>query len=159
MILVGLGSNIDGPWGNPRASVERALQELNAGPIRLIRHSALVDTDPYGRKNQPRYVNAVAIITTHLPPEALLRRLLYIEVKGGRKRRLRWGPRTIDLDLLDYHGLKLRHRKIRSAALVLPHPEIPKRRFVLAPIAEIAPRWLHPVSCMNAKFLLHRLHR
>jgi 2-amino-4-hydroxy-6-hydroxymethyldihydropteridine diphosphokinase len=159
MILVGLGSNIDGPWGDPHASVQQALQELNIGPIRLVRHSSLIDTDPYGRKNQPRYVNAVAIIATHLPPEALMRRLLDIEIKGGRKRRLRWGPRTIDLDLLDYHGLRLRCNQPRSKALILPHPEILKRDFVLGPIAEIAPNWIHPVIRVNALLLHRRLLR
>jgi 2-amino-4-hydroxy-6-hydroxymethyldihydropteridine diphosphokinase len=159
MILVGLGSNIDGPWGNPRASMERALQELNVGPIRVIRHSPLIDTDPYGRKNQPRYVNAVAIIATHLPPEALMRRLLTIEAKGGRKRRLRWGPRTIDLDLLDYNGLRLRSKQRKSNALVLPHPEIHNREFVLFPVTQIAPNWKHPLKLKSAKVLLRLLHR
>ncbi len=159
MILVGLGSNMDGPWGNPRASVERALQELSTGPIRLIQHSALIDTDPYGRKNQPRYVNAVARVATHLPPDALMRRLLGIEVNGGRKRRLRWGPRTIDLDLLDYHGLSLRFGSAKNTALVLPHPELHHRTFVLGPIKEVAPRWIHPVFRQPVSVLLRRLHR
>ncbi len=158
MILVGLGSNIDGPWGNPRASVERALQEMNTGPIHLIHHSTLIDTDPYGRKNQPRYVNAVARIATHLPPDALMRRLLAIEVKGGRMRRLRWGPRTIDLDLLDYHGLILRFGLAKNTALVLPHPELHHRTFVLEPMKELAPRWVHPVFRLPVNALLRRLH-
>jgi 2-amino-4-hydroxy-6-hydroxymethyldihydropteridine diphosphokinase len=158
MILVGFGSNMEGPWGNPRASVERALQEMNTGPIRLITHSELIDTDPYGRKNQPRYVNAVAHIVTHLPPDALMRRLLAIEIKGGRKRRLRWGPRTIDLDLLDYHGFTLRFGSPKNTTLVLPHPDLHRRTFVLAPIKEIAPRWVHPVFRLPVNTLLYRLH-
>jgi 2-amino-4-hydroxy-6-hydroxymethyldihydropteridine diphosphokinase len=155
---VGLGSNMEGPWGNPRASVERALQELNSGPISLITHSKLIDTDPYGRKNQPRYVNAVARIVTHLPPDALMRRLLAIEIQGGRKRRMRWGPRTIDLDLLDYHGFTLRFGAPKNTALVLPHPDLHRRIFVLGPIKELAPRWIHPVFHQSVNTLLHRLH-
>ncbi len=149
---------MEGPWGNPRASVERALLELNQGPIQLLRQSTLIDTDPFGRKNQPRYVNAVASIATHLPPDSLMRRLLGIEVKGGRKRRLRWGPRTIDLDLLDYHGIKLRFGAAKNVSLVLPHPEIHRRAFVLEPIHEIASRWIHPVFHQTAGVLVHRLH-
>ena len=152
MILIGLGSNMDGPWGNPEATVHRALRALDEGPIRLVRRSRLVVSAPFGRKNQPPFVNAVAQVESHLPPEALMRRLHAIEHAGGRRRRQRWGPRTLDLDLLDYHGLIRRH------PVVLPHPGISERDFVLAPIAEIAPRWRHPLSRASARAMLHGRH-
>lgn len=147
MILIGLGSNLDGPWGTPRQAVARALAQLDRAGIRLCVASPPIVTMPLGPANQPHYVNAVARIETHLPPEALMRRLHAIERAAGRKRRCRWGPRTLDLDLLDYHGL------VRGAGPVLPHPGIAGRDFVLAPIAEIAPRWRHPVSQRTAREL------
>jgi 2-amino-4-hydroxy-6-hydroxymethyldihydropteridine diphosphokinase len=145
MILVGLGSNVAGPWGSPRATVMQALRELDHGGTRLVAASTLVETSPFGKINQPSFVNAVARITTAMPPEALMLHLHDIERRAGRRRRLRWGPRTLDLDLLDYHGL------VRRGRLMLPHPGIAERDFVLGPLREIAPHWRHPVTKRNAE--------
>ncbi|WP_119391698.1 2-amino-4-hydroxy-6-hydroxymethyldihydropteridine diphosphokinase [Taklimakanibacter lacteus] len=145
MILVGLGSNVTGPWGSPKETVMRALRELDRGGTRLVRASALVQTSPFGKINQPSFVNAVARITTAMPPAALMLHLHDIERLAGRRRRMRWGPRTLDLDLLDYHGL------IRRGSLKLPHPGIAERDFVLAPLMEIAPQWRHPVTRRTAQ--------
>jgi 2-amino-4-hydroxy-6-hydroxymethyldihydropteridine diphosphokinase len=97
-------------------------------------------------------VNAVAEVESRLSPEALLKRLHIIERLAGRRRTLRWGPRTLDLDLIDYHGV-IR----RSAPPVLPHPGIAERIFVLAPIAEIAPHWRHPETRLTAAAMLKKL--
>lgn len=158
MIIVALGSNMPGPWGNPRESVTRAASELNVWPIRLLHLSSMIDNDPFGRKNQPRFVNAVAVVETHLPPDALMRRLHMIEQKGGRRRASRWGPRTIDLDLIDYHGLQRPARFAMGRRLVLPHPGLSKRRFVLEPLAEIAPRWRSRTKGLTAAAMLRLLH-
>ncbi len=148
---------MSGPWGDPRANVERALAELDRFPLHLVRQSALIDTDPFGKKNQPRFVNAVAEISTHLPPEILMRKLLQIERLGGRKRNARWGPRTIDLDLLDYNGRILRFTGTKGTLLSLPHPGMTDRSFVLEPISEIAPHWLHPVFKTTVRSLKRKL--
>jgi 2-amino-4-hydroxy-6-hydroxymethyldihydropteridine diphosphokinase len=145
MILVGLGSNVSGPWGTPRETVLRALRELDAGGTRLIAASRLVETAPFGKVNQPSFVNAAARIATAMPAETLMHHLHDIERRAGRRRRLRWGPRTLDLDLLDYHGL------VRSGRLMLPHPGIAERDFVLTPLSEIAPGWRHPVTRLSAR--------
>ena len=160
MILIGLGANTAGPWGSAEASLLRALDQLGRWPLRLKAVSRLIKTAPFGRPNQPPFVNAVAAIETHLPPEGLMRALHAIEQAAGRRRGVRWGPRTLDLDLLDYHGL-VRRRAFPMAAtlrpLILPHPGIGARIFVLAPIAEIAPRWRHPVCHRSAAQMLRRL--
>ena len=153
MILVGLGSNMDGPWGTPRATVERALAALDRDGMRLEAVSRLLVSSPFGRINQPPFVNAVVRIATHLPPAALMRRLHAIERAAGRRRGIRWGPRTLDLDLIDYHGL----RSPVGARLKLPHPGIAERQFVLGPIAEIAPSWKHPTTHLTAAMMLRRL--
>lgn len=146
MILIALGSNLSGPWGSPAATLARALVELDRGPLRLRAVSRVIITKPFGRKNQPDFANAVASIVTHLPPRALLSRLHAIERAAGRQRRLRWGPRTLDLDLLDYHGLIIRPAGGQLHGLELPHPGILQRAFVRGPLAEIAPRWRHPIT-------------
>src|SRR5690349_7292509 len=147
MILVALGSNVSGPWGKPRDTVLRALRELDADGTQLIVASSLVETAPFGKLNQPTFVNAVARISTAMPPDALMLHLHDIERHAGRRRRLRWGPRTLDLDLLDYHGL------VRHGRLELPHPGIAERDFVLTPLMEIAPNWRHPVTRRSAQMM------
>ena len=151
MILIGIGSNVSGPWGPPAATVARALAALDEAPLRLVKASRPIVTAPFGRTDQPDFINAVAEIETGLEPPALLAHLHAIERRAGRRRTLRWGPRTLDLDLLDYDGLVLPDHP------VLPHPGIPERSFVLGPIAEIAPHWRHPVLHETAATLLARL--
>ncbi len=160
MILIGLGSNMTGPWGTPRDCVGRALQVLDEQPFKLLRASALIETTPYGKQDQPAYINAVARIKTRLPALVLLQALRSMERSAGRERRERWGERTLDLDILDYDGVVLGEGVEQSvdAELVLPHPAIAEREFVLAPIVEIAPRWKHPVTGMTARKMLAALN-
>jgi 2-amino-4-hydroxy-6-hydroxymethyldihydropteridine diphosphokinase len=153
MKLVAIGSNMWGPWGSPEQAVARALVALNSDGIKLLRASRLLRTAPFGRPNQPDFVNAVAQIGSHLPPMALLQKLHAIEKSAGRRRALRWGPRTLDLDILDYDGLVRRHDK----TLILPHPGLEARIFVLKPIAEMTSRWRHPVTHRSAAHMLRRL--
>lgn len=131
-VFVGLGSNLD----DPRGQVLRALRELAAiERTRLVRHSSLYRSDPWGLADQPAYVNAVAELATALDARALLSRLLAIERGHGRRRDgVRWGPRTLDLDLLAYGDAR-----IDEPELVVPHPRARERAFVLVPLAEIAP--------------------
>ncbi len=122
---IGLGSNL----GDRRAMIAGALERLH--PRRV---SAVVETEPVGRTGQPRFLNAVAELETELPPAELLARLLDVERGLGRVRLERWGPRTIDLDLLLYGD-----EQRSSESLSLPHPELHRRRFVLEGLAELCP--------------------
>ncbi len=157
MILIALGSNQSGPWGTPEQTLQRALVELNKLPVKLMRVSGLIQTAPFGVANQPNFVNAVAQIETALSPHALLRRLHMIERHAGRKRGRRWGPRTLDLDIIDYNGQCMKQKSQVPKALILPHPGIAERSFVLEPIAEIAPRWKHPVNHKTAASMIQKL--
>src|SRR5262245_1631735 len=137
MILIGLGSNMNGPWGTPEQTLKRTLLELAKAGVPSRRTSRLIKTAPFGKLDQPPFVNAVAEVTTYLPPDALLRKLHTIERRAGRRRGVRWGPRTLDLDLLDYHGLLMpgEERVVNGVRrLILPHPGIAERPFVLSPI-------------------------
>lgn len=129
--FVGLGSNLD----DPRRQVERAFDELAAlSSTRLVARSSLYRSAPWGVTDQPAFVNAVAGLDTRLPPRELLQALLSIERGHGRVRDgSRWGPRTLDLDLLACDDLR-----IDEPDLVLPHPHLARRAFVLVPLAEIA---------------------
>jgi 2-amino-4-hydroxy-6-hydroxymethyldihydropteridine diphosphokinase len=126
---VALGSNLDEPVGQ----VQRAFAELDAMPAtRLVARSRLYRTVPVGPP-QPDYVNAVAVLDTALDPETLFDGLLAIEAAHGRVRAERWGPRTLDLDLLVYGGAV-----IDTPRLTVPHPQLAVRSFVLVPLAEVA---------------------
>jgi 2-amino-4-hydroxy-6-hydroxymethyldihydropteridine diphosphokinase len=146
---LGLGANL----GDPRQQVLEALELLkNADEVEVTRVSTFYRNPPLGPEDQPWYVNAVARVRTRLGPEELLRLLQQIEAALGRVRGEKWGPRLIDLDLLLYNG-----EMIFTPNLVVPHPEMHHRAFVLAPLAEIAPRAWHPVLLKNAEDLLAEL--
>lgn len=134
---VGLGSNL----GDRRATLEGAVAELGNTPgVRVLRVSSFHDTDPVGGPPQPRYLNAVAEVETSLAPRALLDWLLAVEERFGRARGERWGPRTLDLDLLLHGGLV-----INEPGLAVPHPRLAERAFVLSPLCELVPDGRHPV--------------
>ena len=162
MIIIALGSNVEGPWGSPTQTVEQALVWLDSGPTRVLKASSLIKTKPFGLTEQPDFVNAVAIIETELEPAPLMRHLHDIELAADRRRTVRWGPRTLDLDLIDYNG-EIRdgtgRAKGHQRSLILPHPGISEREFVLAPIAEIAPQWRHPVLRKTAGELLREIQQ
>lgn len=131
LAYIGLGSNLDAP----RDQLNRALAALAILPLsERVAHSSLYASAPVGPQDQPDFVNAVAAIRTRLSPLALLDQLQAIEQRHRRIRERHWGPRTLDLDLLWYDDLTQ-----RSPRLTLPHPEMHRRRFVLEPLAEIAP--------------------
>jgi 2-amino-4-hydroxy-6-hydroxymethyldihydropteridine diphosphokinase len=153
MILIGVGSNMPGPWGAPEDTVIRVPLELDRGPVRVARVSSPLRTTPFGLTDQPAFTNAALAIETDLPPSALLSHLQALERRAGRHRGIRWGPRTLDLDLLDYRGLV---RKDHSG-LVLPHPGIAERPFVLIPLIQIAPQWRHPVTGLTAAEMLAKV--
>lgn len=128
---IALGSNLD----DPRAQVERGFDALAALPgTTLNARSRLFRTRPWGVVDQPDFVNAAALIVTRLEPRALLAALLAAETRAGRVRRVRNGPRVLDLDLLCYGD-----RVIHATDLDLPHPRLHERAFVLLPLADIAP--------------------
>ncbi len=131
--FVGLGSNL----GDREALLCSALGELAAAPgLRLCAVSRFHETAPVGGPPQGPFLNAVARLAWAGGPEALLDLLLAVEARHGRRRGLRWGPRTLDLDLLCSLPAVTVHRPPR---LVLPHPRLEERRFVLEPLAELAP--------------------
>lgn len=152
---LGVGSNLDAPAAQVSSGL-RALTELPES--RLLRQSGLYATPPMGPSDQPDYVNAVALVATRLEPLALLDALQAIEHVHHRVRERHWGPRTLDLDLLCYGDLVLTHPR-----LVLPHPGIMERAFVVIPLLEIAPELRIPglpsLPRMAAALAAHPIRR
>jgi 2-amino-4-hydroxy-6-hydroxymethyldihydropteridine diphosphokinase len=153
VILVGIGSNLAAlGFNSPRATAAAALESLAAGGAAVTGRSRWYLSEPVPPSDQPWFVNAVASLDTALDATALLDLLLAVEDRFGRRRGIANAARTLDLDLLDYHG-----RRCRSPRLTLPHPRLHRRRFVLLPLAEIAPGWRHPRLGLGAGDLLARL--
>ena len=146
---IGFGSNI----GDRLVHIQNAIHTLSKTEgITLQKISSVYKTDPIGYEAQAQFLNGVAAIQTNLPPLSLLHTLKDIETIIGRQHRIRWGPREIDLDILIYGDLCFQTEK-----LVIPHPEMHLRRFVLVPLAEIAPDIVHPVFQETIQTLLERL--
>lgn len=153
LILIGLGGNLDSPrWGPPRQTLTAALDTLGDEDVVVVARSGWYRSAPIPPSGQPWFVNAVASVATGLDPFGLLAAMQRVETRFGRVRGERNAARTIDLDLLDYRG-----ERIDTADLTLPHPRLHLRRFVLEPLAEIAPGWRHPASRLTASQLLAQL--
>jgi len=147
---IGLGSNL----GDREATIRAALDRLRAHPhIEVTAESRLIETEPVGGPpGQPAFLNGAAAVETDLAPHALLDALKQIEHALGRRPRERWGPREIDLDLLLYGD-----RVVETERLTVPHPRLSERRFVLGPLAEIAPDARDPVTGRTAGEMLAAL--
>jgi 2-amino-4-hydroxy-6-hydroxymethyldihydropteridine diphosphokinase len=153
VIIVGIGSNLAAsPFASPRETAAAALAQLPEIGVGLVRQSRWYESEPVPPSGQPWYANAAAIVATALSPAALLALLLALENRFGRRRGTRNAARTLDLDLLDYDG-----QEHAEPGLILPHPRLHERRFVLVPLAEIAPVWRHPRLGLTATELLARL--
>jgi len=148
-VYVGIGSNL----GDREVNIRQAVDQLAELPqTRLVRLSSLYDSDPVGLLDQPPFLNAVAMLESDLVPRQLLWNLNLIEHRLGRERSLHWGPRTIDLDILFYSNLVL-----DEPDLVIPHPEVENRAFVLIPLNEIDPFLPHPRTGLVVSEMLKRL--
>jgi 2-amino-4-hydroxy-6-hydroxymethyldihydropteridine diphosphokinase len=179
LVVIGFGANIAGRYGAPAASLRHSVSLIESAGLNLVAASGLYETVPVGGGRQPKYINAVAIFQCRLPPALLLMLLKRIEREGGRFRRGINGPRPLDLDIVAFGGSCLgwqkrgsrmataigmaaghdfppKHRSPRPR-LVIPHPEMHRRAFVLAPLVEIAPAWHHQVLGCSVRTLLVRL--
>ena len=151
VILIALGSNLPSRAGNSTETLRAALEALAQMSVTPTWVSPFYATPAWPDPADPSYVNAVARVETALAPDALMAVLHAVEHNFNRVRGVRDAPRTLDLDLLDYNG------RIADGPPVLPHPRMESRGFVLVPLADIAPRWMHPVSGRDVRELIDAL--
>lgn len=148
MIFIGLGTNI----GDKIANLNTAIQLLEEAGVSLVRISSFWETEPWGIQEQDSFLNAVAEISYPGDAPTLLDILLQTEIDMGRIREQKWGPRLIDLDILEFH------REVHtSERLKLPHPYYPSREFVLGPLAELEPSWVPTGQTQTVQELLTQL--
>lgn len=134
---LGLGSNL----GNKQNYITNAIKYISElENVEIKKTSSIITTKPYGKIDQPDFLNCVVELNTNILPEELLKKCLNIENQLGRSRKGKWGPRTIDIDMLFYED-KIMNTKL----LVLPHPELHKREFVLISLSELCPDLIHPI--------------
>lgn len=147
---LGLGANI----GERHENLNRAIQLLDSGDnCEVTKQSSIYETAPYGKTDQPDFLNMVIEVKTDLEPIELLEFCLYVESQLGRVREEVWGPRVIDIDVLMYEDLE-----IDIDNLIVPHEEMHLRKFVLEPFNEIAPNAVHPTFNKTVKELLEELN-
>lgn len=151
MILVGIGSNLSGKVGAPIETVKESLNAMQSNGMKILSCSNCYNTPPVGPPGQANYVNLVVRLSSVLMPHGLLDRLQAIENQFERQRSVKWGARTLDLDVLDWHGHMIQGR------LNLPHPELTKRGFVLRPLMDVAPEWRDPKTGKSVSTLWNSL--
>ncbi len=166
MIVIALGSNLAGNFGQPQYSIRNAVNEMAAFGITIIRTSKIYITQAHAHRRQPDFYNAIVTVATPLPAEAILQVLEGIEARAGRRKQknarqpfFHWLPRPLDLDIVCYKGVIRNwkgNRPKRACRVILPHPRADERAFVLRPLADVAPFWHHPVSGLTPAQLLNR---
>ncbi len=144
-IFLSLGTNI----GDREQNLIRCIEALEGRNINIVRNSSIYETEPYGDTAQPNFYNMVVRIKTSFTPTQLLYETKLIEKQFGRKKTGRWGPRIIDIDILTYNRVSL-----QKPELIIPHPQLHKRRFVLIPLKEVDNRFVHPTLKKNVDQIL-----
>ncbi len=153
-IFLALGSN----KGDRLAYLNNALIELENNGIIIIKKSSILETKAYGVENQDNFLNMVIQISCDLSPENLLKTIKNIEKKVGRIPSFKWGPREIDIDIIYYNNIILNKTLENNLQIIIPHPDLHNRNFVLLPLLEIAPNFIHPILQQTNSKLLESLN-
>ena len=148
-VYIGLGSNL----GDRKVNLIGAIELISRRIGIILKQSSVYETKAWGITTQPNFLNQVILVSTKLSAQECLNNLAQIEQELGRVRTEKWGPRSIDLDLLYYD-----QEIIETLNLIVPHPGIADRKFVLIPLAEIAPDFVHPLLLKSNKQLLNECH-
>ena len=158
MSLIALGANVDGHWGKPEQTLQTCLTRLADEGFDGIRVSPAYRTKAYGSVRQPDYLNVVVQVNVHRSPRDTINLFKRLEREAGRRLLGRNAPRPLDVDLLDWAGRVVNWPPGQPRPqVVLPHPLLDRRAFVLAPLADLVPGWRHPVRGLTAQQLFDRL--
>ena len=156
MILLGLGSNLSSSFGDRFKNIDLAVSALEGYGIQLKKKSSYYESLSYPNKKNPKFINIVIEIETHLPPEDLASVLIFIEEYLERKRKKKNDPRTCDIDIIDYNS-KTIDFKYKDLDFTVPHAKLIYRNFILYPLQEILPDWKHPKTKELISVLIENL--
>tara|TARA_Y100000741_G_scaffold254330_1_gene195877 strand:- start:3864 stop:4376 length:513 start_codon:yes stop_codon:yes gene_type:complete len=156
MIILSLGSNLSSKFGDRFKNLEIAMNYLEGYGILIEKKSSFYETPSYPNMNDPKFINVIISVNTKLPPIDLMSVLIHIEEKLGRKRNKKNDPRTCDIDIIDYEQ-KIINFKYRDLDLIVPHERMRSRNFVLFPLIEIIPNWIHPQTKENISDIIKKL--
>ena len=156
MIFLALGSNLTSSFGDRFENINLAISYLEGYKIQIIKKSNFYETHSYPNKENPKFINIVISIKTHLSPMDLMSVLFFIEEKLERKRNKKNDPRTCDIDIIDYNSQVLDF-KYKNLNLTVPHKNLIFRTFVLMPLKEISPEWKHPITKENIRTIIDKL--
>ena len=156
MILLGLGSNLPSRFGDRFENIDLAVSYLQKNGIKIKKRSNYYESPSYPNKENPKFINIVVEIETHLPPEDLASVLIFIEESLERKRKKKNDPRTCDIDIIDYKG-QIIDFKYKDLDFTVPHTKHIHRNFILYPLKEILPYWKHPKTKELISVLIEKL--
>ena len=156
MIILSLGSNLSSKFGDRFKNLEIAMNYLEGYGILIEKKSSFYETPSYPNMSDPKFINVIISVKTKLPPIDLMSVLIHIEEKLGRKRNKKNDPRTCDIDIIDYEQ-KIINFKYRDLDLIVPHERMHSRNFVLFPLIEIIPNWIHPQTKENISDIIKKL--
>ena len=156
MIILGLGSNLSSSHGDRFSNINLAMAYLEGYGIKILKKSSFYETLSYPNKKDPKFINIVVLVETHLSPIDLMSVLIFIEEKLERKRDKKNDPRTCDIDIIDHNG-QILDFNYKNLNLTLPHEKLLYRNFVLIPLREIIPEWKHPKTNDSVEVLINKL--
>jgi len=158
MIYLGIGSNLSSSFGDRFTNINLAVSSLEEKKINLVKKSSFYETFSYPNKENPKFINIAIAVQTFLSPKDLMEVLISIEKKLERKRTKKNDPRTCDIDIIDYNK-KIINFKLNNFELKIPHQSMFARNFVLYPLKEICPNWIHPISKKTIDVLIKNLKK
>ncbi len=158
MIYLGIGSNLSSSFGDRFANINLAVSSLKEKKINLVKKSSFYETFSYPNKENPKFINIVIAVKTSLSPKNLMESLILIEEKLERKRLKKNDPRTCDIDIIDYNK-EIINFNLNNFELKIPHQSMSVRNFVLYPLKEICPNWIHPISKTTIDVLIENLKK
>jgi 2-amino-4-hydroxy-6-hydroxymethyldihydropteridine diphosphokinase len=153
MIFINIGSNLNSSRGDRLYNLKKSIELINIKNIKIIKKSNIYETPSYPNKKNPKFLNICLAIESKEEPETLIKKFKSIEKKLQRNRGFRNKPRTCDIDIIDYYG-----KIINSKKIIVPHPRAHLRNFVLFPLRELSPYWLHPLLNKKIDFLIKKLN-
>ncbi len=152
MILLGIGSNLESKFGNRFSNIRKTIDLLNKEEVTVIKVSSFYETPSYPDNSLPKFINVIVKVKFSGDPVSLLKKIFKIEKEMGRVRKAINEPRTCDIDIIDFNG-----QILENGAVKLPHPKLHERNFVLYPLFEICPDWIHPLNNKKIDILIKKL--